>query len=129
MVLGIGSVRAMWRQIRGASNWEKTTHIGQHKASTPRQKGFKAMPQQQGQDSRPIPSQQPGASDRPLSFTGPFPSRANPSRQQAFPLPRPPASPPPLQHRWSPEKEKDAASLTVFRTANFFVQAFAPHLR
>src|SRR5215469_10114709 len=37
MLLGIGAVRAVWRQILGASNWEKTKHIGQHKASVPRQ--------------------------------------------------------------------------------------------
>ena len=81
MLLGIGAVRAVWRQIRGASNWEKTTHIGQHKASAPRQ-------------------------------------------------PQPPAPPPPSRPQWSPDKEKDAAaSLTMFRAANFFVQAFAPRLR
>ncbi len=33
LLLGTGSVRAVWRQLRGASNWEKTTHIGQHKLS------------------------------------------------------------------------------------------------
>src|SRR5260370_34878110 len=104
--------------------------MGQHKASSPGQKGTKATPQQQDQNSRPIPSQQPGVSDRPLSFTGSFPSSANPSRQQAFPLPQPPASPSLLQHRWSPEKEKDAiASMTLFRTGNFFVRAFAPRLQ
>lgn len=31
MLLGIGALRAVWRQIRGAGNWEKTTHIGQHR--------------------------------------------------------------------------------------------------
>ncbi len=31
MLLGIGAVRAVWRQMRGASNWEKTAHIGQHR--------------------------------------------------------------------------------------------------
>jgi len=36
LLLGIGAVRAVWRQIRGASNWEKTAHIGQHKVSAPR---------------------------------------------------------------------------------------------
>jgi 4-amino-4-deoxy-L-arabinose transferase-like glycosyltransferase len=25
----------MWRQVRGAANWEKTAHIGQHKANAP----------------------------------------------------------------------------------------------
>ncbi len=34
-LLGIGAIRAVWRQIRGAANWEKTAHIGQHKANTP----------------------------------------------------------------------------------------------
>ena len=32
VLLGIGAIRAVWRQIRGASNWEKTAHVGQHKA-------------------------------------------------------------------------------------------------
>src|SRR5947209_2881162 len=31
LLLGIGAIRAVWRQIRGASNWEKTAHIGQHR--------------------------------------------------------------------------------------------------
>ncbi len=31
LLLGVGSVRAVWRHIRGASNWEKTAHIGQHR--------------------------------------------------------------------------------------------------
>ena len=89
MLLGIGAVRAVWRQMRGASNWEKTAHIGQHKASG-----------------------------------------AKPGRPQAFPLPQSPVSPPPPRPRWPPEKEKDpAASLTLFRAANFFVQAFTPRLR
>ncbi len=35
LLMGIGSIRAVWRQMRGASNWEKTAHIGQHKAITP----------------------------------------------------------------------------------------------
>jgi len=39
MLLGIGSVRAVWRQIRGASNWEKTAHLGQHRTGTPIQPG------------------------------------------------------------------------------------------
>jgi hypothetical protein len=127
MLLGIGAVRAVWRQMRGASNWEKTTHIGQHKAGVPGQKGFKATSQQQDQQSRSIPGQQPGVSGRPSSFT---PAEANPRRQQAFPPQQPPAPPPSLQPRWSTEKEKDAAtSLTLFRAANFFVHAFAPRLR
>src|SRR5215469_16382578 len=36
LLVGIGAVRAMWRQLRGASNWEKTAHIGQHKVATAR---------------------------------------------------------------------------------------------
>src|SRR6266496_5877683 len=28
-LLGVGALRAVWRQIRGASNWEKTAHTGQ----------------------------------------------------------------------------------------------------
>jgi cellulose synthase/poly-beta-1,6-N-acetylglucosamine synthase-like glycosyltransferase len=31
ILLGIGAVRAVLRQIQGASNWEKTAHIGQHR--------------------------------------------------------------------------------------------------
>src|SRR6266581_4554149 len=31
-VLGIGSIRAVYRYIQGVSNWEKTDHIGQHRA-------------------------------------------------------------------------------------------------
>jgi len=31
LLLGIGAVRAIWRQLIGASNWEKTAHIGQHR--------------------------------------------------------------------------------------------------
>lgn len=31
LLLGIGAVRAVWRQMRGTSNWEKTAHIGQHR--------------------------------------------------------------------------------------------------
>jgi cellulose synthase/poly-beta-1,6-N-acetylglucosamine synthase-like glycosyltransferase len=32
LLLGIGALRAVWRQIRGSTNWEKTAHIGQHRA-------------------------------------------------------------------------------------------------
>lgn len=35
LLLSIGAIRAVWRQLRGASNWEKTTHVGQHKVSVP----------------------------------------------------------------------------------------------
>jgi cellulose synthase/poly-beta-1,6-N-acetylglucosamine synthase-like glycosyltransferase len=30
-ILGIGAIRAVYRYIHGASNWEKTAHIGQHR--------------------------------------------------------------------------------------------------
>lgn len=30
-ILGIGAMRAVFRYMRGASNWEKTAHIGQHR--------------------------------------------------------------------------------------------------
>lgn len=30
-LLGLGALRAVWRYIQGASNWEKTAHIGQHR--------------------------------------------------------------------------------------------------
>lgn len=30
-LLDIGAVRAVWRQLRGSSNWEKTAHVGQHR--------------------------------------------------------------------------------------------------
>jgi len=26
-----GALRAVWRQIRGVNNWEKTRHIGAHR--------------------------------------------------------------------------------------------------
>jgi glycosyltransferase XagB len=32
LLLGIGAMRAVWRQIQGASNWEKTAHVGQHRS-------------------------------------------------------------------------------------------------
>jgi len=31
LLLGIGALRAVWRQIRGSTNWEKTAHVGQHR--------------------------------------------------------------------------------------------------
>ena len=31
-MLSIGALRAVYRSIRGASNWEKTAHIGQHRS-------------------------------------------------------------------------------------------------
>ena len=30
-ILGIGALRAVYRYVRGTSNWEKTTHLGQHR--------------------------------------------------------------------------------------------------
>jgi cellulose synthase/poly-beta-1,6-N-acetylglucosamine synthase-like glycosyltransferase len=30
-ILGIGALRAVYRHIQGASNWEKTMHLGQHR--------------------------------------------------------------------------------------------------
>ncbi|HLI87583.1 MAG TPA: glycosyltransferase [Ktedonobacteraceae bacterium] len=33
ILLGIGAIRAVLRQIQGASNWEKTAHIGQHRGN------------------------------------------------------------------------------------------------
>jgi cellulose synthase/poly-beta-1,6-N-acetylglucosamine synthase-like glycosyltransferase len=30
-ILGIGALRAVYRHIRGTSNWEKTKHVGQHR--------------------------------------------------------------------------------------------------
>jgi cellulose synthase/poly-beta-1,6-N-acetylglucosamine synthase-like glycosyltransferase len=32
-LLGIGSLRAVYRYLKGTSNWEKTAHIGQHRGS------------------------------------------------------------------------------------------------
>jgi cellulose synthase/poly-beta-1,6-N-acetylglucosamine synthase-like glycosyltransferase len=32
-LLGIGALRAIYRYIKGASNWEKTAHLGQHRNS------------------------------------------------------------------------------------------------
>ncbi len=34
LLLGIGAMRAVYRYIKGTSNWEKTAHIGQHRGST-----------------------------------------------------------------------------------------------
>ncbi len=33
ILLGIGAMRAVWRTIQGANNWEKTAHIGQHRGN------------------------------------------------------------------------------------------------
>jgi cellulose synthase/poly-beta-1,6-N-acetylglucosamine synthase-like glycosyltransferase len=33
ILLGIGSLRAVYRYIKGTSNWEKTAHIGQHRGA------------------------------------------------------------------------------------------------
>jgi glycosyltransferase XagB len=33
LILGIGTCRAVYRYMRGASNWEKTAHIGQHRGN------------------------------------------------------------------------------------------------
>ncbi len=33
ILLGLGAMRAVWRYIKGASNWEKTAHIGQHRGN------------------------------------------------------------------------------------------------
>jgi glycosyltransferase XagB len=33
LILGMGACRAVYRYIQGASNWEKTAHIGQHRAN------------------------------------------------------------------------------------------------
>jgi 4-amino-4-deoxy-L-arabinose transferase-like glycosyltransferase len=76
-LLGIGAIRALLRQMVGASNWEKTAHIGQHKAISP----------------------------------GPQPL-----------APSPPVQP------WQPAApgQKPASRMTLVRTANFFVHAFAP---
>jgi glycosyltransferase XagB len=30
-LLSIGALRALWRTMRGATNWEKTVHLGQHR--------------------------------------------------------------------------------------------------
>lgn len=32
-ILGLGALRAIWRYVKGTSNWEKTVHIGQHRGS------------------------------------------------------------------------------------------------
>jgi cellulose synthase/poly-beta-1,6-N-acetylglucosamine synthase-like glycosyltransferase len=33
VLLGIGAMRAVWRSLKGATNWEKTAHIGQHRGN------------------------------------------------------------------------------------------------
>jgi hypothetical protein len=30
ILLGIGALRAVYRHLKGTTNWEKTAHIGQH---------------------------------------------------------------------------------------------------
>jgi hypothetical protein len=30
-ILSIGAIRAVYRYMRGVSNWEKTVHLGQHR--------------------------------------------------------------------------------------------------
>jgi cellulose synthase/poly-beta-1,6-N-acetylglucosamine synthase-like glycosyltransferase len=37
-LLGVGAIRAVWRYLQGTSNWEKTTHIGQHRTKTAAQR-------------------------------------------------------------------------------------------
>jgi cellulose synthase/poly-beta-1,6-N-acetylglucosamine synthase-like glycosyltransferase len=37
ILLGIGAMRAVWRSLKGATNWEKTAHIGQHRGNVPAQ--------------------------------------------------------------------------------------------
>lgn len=34
-LLGVGALRAVWRQARGLNNWEKTKHIGAHRVGQP----------------------------------------------------------------------------------------------
>ena len=36
-LLSLGAIRAVFRYIRGASNWEKTVHLGQHRTGATRQ--------------------------------------------------------------------------------------------
>jgi len=33
ILLGIGAIRAVYRHLKGASNWEKTAHVGQHRGN------------------------------------------------------------------------------------------------
>jgi cellulose synthase/poly-beta-1,6-N-acetylglucosamine synthase-like glycosyltransferase len=33
LLLDVGALRAVWRQLIGASNWEKTAHVGQHRGN------------------------------------------------------------------------------------------------
>ncbi len=30
-LLGLGAIRAVYRYVKGSTNWEKTAHIGQHR--------------------------------------------------------------------------------------------------
>lgn len=115
LLLGIGAVRAVWRQILGASNWEKTAHIGQHKVNTSGSQKVKAPSQPQGQSSGSISDQQPDVSAQPAFFTPLSPPGARPSKQQVFLRPQ-------LSDKW----RDVTASLTLFRTANFWVRSFAP---
>ncbi|UWP87619.1 glycosyltransferase [Dactylosporangium fulvum] len=35
MLLSYAAARALWRQMRGATNWEKTAHVGAHRTEAP----------------------------------------------------------------------------------------------
>jgi hypothetical protein len=41
-VLGLASLRAIWREARGFKNWEKTVHVGAHRV--PRLAGQANLP-------------------------------------------------------------------------------------
>ena len=55
VLMGIGALRAMWRQLLGASNWEKTAHIGQHKAISPKPAAHRFLRRSPGSQSKRKP--------------------------------------------------------------------------
>jgi hypothetical protein len=62
MVLGLSAARAVYRELRGVSNWEKTEHIGAHRVRM-----VASGPQQQHVASR---ASFVAASDRSLALEG-----------------------------------------------------------
>jgi cellulose synthase/poly-beta-1,6-N-acetylglucosamine synthase-like glycosyltransferase/4-amino-4-deoxy-L-arabinose transferase-like glycosyltransferase len=80
-LLGIGALRAVWRQVRGASNWEKTAHIGQHKANSPRPQPLAPLPSPQ--PWRPPQSEEQDAASMTLVRAPNFFVRAFAPRSQA----------------------------------------------
>jgi hypothetical protein len=50
-LLGLAALRAVWRQMRGMTGWEKTAHIGAHRTTELRAAGRRDL-----QPVRPVPA-------------------------------------------------------------------------